>query len=107
EDRIGQLAEETGVLKFPSYSRPSRQRLLRSIEKVQGAVHELSEDDSVLYSTGREGEKASFNMQLSVSASSLSDLMASERLVNTNRMILKVKKPDYLGTSKWTLKHGG
>ena len=31
--------------------------------------------------------------------------MTKEAIANTNQMILKVKKPDYLGESMWELKH--
>ncbi|MGA2296467.1 MAG: hypothetical protein ABSG15_02850 [FCB group bacterium] len=35
----------------------------------------------------------------------ISDLLAAETIISENDMILKIKKPDYLGDSKWEFRH--
>lgn len=37
----------------------------------------------------------------------LTDLLAARTMVNNNQMILKVKKPDFLGSSMWDFRHEG
>ncbi len=49
--------------------------------------------------------KSKFNPELVVSGDVIREIVTKERLENTGDRILKVKKPDYLGTSKWTFKY--
>ena len=45
-------------------------------------------------------------MSLDFSSETMENLMTKEQLSNESTMILKVKKPDYLGNSMWEFKHG-
>jgi len=64
----------------------------------------------------RDGDKASFitdvqksgfNLSLSIAPETIAELVTSEALKSTNVMILKVKKPDFLGDSQWEFKFDG
>ena len=37
----------------------------------------------------------------------IDELVTKDKIVSQAEMILKVKKPDYLGESKWGFRHGG
>ncbi|NNU42169.1 hypothetical protein [Ramlibacter montanisoli] len=50
--------------------------------------------------------KSTFNPELVVSGEVIREIVTKERLQNTGERILKVKKPDYLGTSKWAFRYG-
>jgi hypothetical protein len=50
-------------------------------------------------------DEASFNLQFKIVPELIEDLLTKERLEACMQMILKVKKPDYLGESKWEFKH--
>ena len=52
-----------------------------------------------------EGDVA-FNLSLKISPDALRDLLIKERLSNDSELILKVKRPDYLGDSMWDFKLG-
>ena len=43
-------------------------------------------------------------MEIELSPDNLIDLITKEKLSSTQEMILKVKKPDYLGESMWELR---
>lgn len=97
-------AEKTDVKLFPSYAQISPQKLLKNIDKINKALEPLSEDDSAVL-ISKHGQ-ASFNLQLDFSTDDIEDLITKEKHQSESTMILKVKKPDYLGNSMWDFKHG-
>ena len=46
------------------------------------------------------------NAKFKLVPESIEDLLTQEILTSTSEMILKVKKPDYLGESMWEFRHG-
>ncbi len=61
--------------------------------------------DEAVFQYGEEEVK--FNLELKFTTEQLEDLLTKERIESITTMILKVKKPDYLGTSMWDFKHAG
>ena len=49
----------------------------------------------------------SFNLEFYITPGSLRELLVKESIPNELTMILKVKKPDYLGESMWDFKYEG
>lgn len=98
-----QLAEDTNVREFPAYSPIKPAELIESINNVNHALDNLNEKDSAYYISSPG--TATFNLEFSFSPDEIEDLLTKDTLENTVKMILKVKKPDYLGTSKWEFKH--
>lgn len=101
EREIFQLGKDAYVSKLlPSYRPVSRQRLLNDINKISNALDPLTDSDKVLFieNTGRQTE---FNLSLSVTPETIDELLTRETISSRMTMILKVKKPDFLGDSKW------
>jgi hypothetical protein len=48
--------------------------------------------------------EAEFNLTFNLALESIEDLIAKETLSSESEMLLKVKKPDYLGESIWDFK---
>ena len=82
----------------------ARFEIVEIINDIGHALEHLASNDSAKLITP-DGE-ASFNMTLKVSPDSLRALLTKERLTNETVMILKVKRPDYLGESMWDFKFG-
>lgn len=101
---LGRAAEETGVVRLPTYVKPSRRVIIKHIDSINKSLLPLSPNDSAYYVSAYG--KAGFNMDLTIDYDSMEDLITNETIVSTSTMILKVKKPDYLGESQWTFKHG-
>lgn len=101
---IVQEAEKTDIKQFPNYSPLSIPKLVANIDKINKSLEPLGDEDKAKLITD-EGE-ASFNLELSMSAQDLEDLVTRETVTNVTTMILKVRKPDYLGNSMWEFKHG-
>jgi hypothetical protein len=101
---VAEVAEETGVTRLPIYTPPDPERLLRAASEISSAVAELSDDDSATY-ISEEGEIA-ISRRFAVTRDQIESLLTREIVSSTVEMILKVKKPDYLGMSMWELRHG-
>jgi len=107
EDIQFELVEEaknTDLKKFPDYTPLSPQKIVKHISQISEALEPLSDKD--IAKIGTPNGEASFNLSLKIDRATLEDLITAERIENKATMILKVKKPDYLGQSQWDFKHG-
>ena len=99
------LAEETDVRHIPTYAPVPPKLLVEGLQKVSDATSTLrKETESASYET-RTDEPVNFNMSFGVAVEALEELLTKETIENHLTLILKVKKPDYLGESQWDLKH--
>jgi len=105
EDEIYRLAEETKVRWLPTYTRIQPRQLLESMKDIADSLSPLTEGDSARYIVPDEPE-ANFNLTFNIAPESIEDLVAKETLSTEGEMLLKVKKPDYLGESMWDFRHG-
>jgi hypothetical protein len=96
-------SQETDAKHIPFYSQFPETELVQYLQALSEATSVLQEGDSVKYITaagGTEGE-ASFNLSFQMSAEAVEDLLTKETISTPQIMILKVRKPDYLGESMW------
>ncbi|NEP80998.1 MAG: hypothetical protein F6K39_24255 [Okeania sp. SIO3B3] len=103
EERLKLLAQETESNPLDIYQAPNEKDLLSSIDKFGKASSELQKADKLSYLT----KDSSFliNRNFSLSEESKENLLFKEVSKNEYEMVLKIKKPDYLGESKWIFKH--
>jgi hypothetical protein len=104
EADLNKLAHDTDLKMLPAYAPIDTPALLSDIAAVNEAMAPLEKRDHASFASP-EG-KSTFNPELVVSGEVIREIVTKERLQNTGERILKVKKPDYLGTSKWTFKYG-
>lgn len=105
EGEIYELAEKTEVRWLPDYKPPLPKQLLEGMHKISQSLSYLTENDKARYIIPNEPEKE-FNLTFNIAPENIEDLLAKETLTAENEMILKVKKPDYLGESMWDMRHG-
>lgn len=103
ESDLMKIAQETDIKAIPAYAPIDTPALLADIAAVNDAMAPLARSDQATFASS-EG-KSKFNQELIVSGEVIREIVTKERLQNTGERILKVKKPDYLGTSKWTFKY--
>lgn len=102
---IQAIAEETDVRHLPDYTAPSPTALIQAIEDFQGVKDRLLPGDRATMLT-RDGE-IEFNLSVYLPIEDIQQLAVARTITNPPvEMILPVKKPDYLGDSKWELRHG-
>lgn len=104
EAELLSAAEESDIKKIPLYRPLPEAKIVAIIGDIGNALDHLGKTDSAKIITP-DGE-ASFNMALKVVPESLNALLTKESLKNETVMILKVKRPDYLGESRWDFKFG-
>ncbi|HNB26659.1 MAG TPA: hypothetical protein PLR41_06870 [Alphaproteobacteria bacterium] len=102
---IQAIASETDVRHMPDYQAPTPKALIDAVRDFQRVKEELIPGDRATF-TSLEG---SVEMNLSVrwDLENIEAMAVKETLqFPVAPMILAVKKPDYLGDSKWELRHG-
>jgi hypothetical protein len=105
EGELVQLAEETKIRQVPAYAPISRRLLLGDLNALSAAVGYLNERESAV--AVLENERVEVPRNFAVSEEVIERLLTSETLDNEAPIILKVKKPDYLGNSMWEFRHEG
>jgi len=105
EDEIYELAEKTKVRWLPAYTRIPPKQILEGIQKISQSLSHLTKGDRANYIVPDE-PVSEFNLTFYIAPESIEDLLAKETLTSESEMLLKVKKPDYLGESMWDMRHG-
>jgi hypothetical protein len=99
-------AENTNVRGLPGYAPMSRTRLAAHIADVTASLEYLEMGDSATYESRGEAP-VPFNPSLRIDEGEMTELLAIRRVSNDNELILKVKKPDFLGSSMWEFRYDG
>ncbi|WP_298285943.1 hypothetical protein [uncultured Lutibacter sp.] len=98
-------AKKTDIKLFPHYQPMPLPKLVSSIDKINKALKHLDKKDTAIIKS--DFGNASFNLELEFSAEDIEDFLTKEKIENKSIMILKVKKPDYLGSSMWEFRFSG
>ncbi len=99
-------AEKTEVRGLPGYTQLSRTALAAHIANITLSMGCLEKGDSVTYESPT-GSPITLNSSLRVDSEEMTELLTSRVVKNKNEMILKVKKPDFIGSSMWEFQYGG
>ncbi len=104
--RFARIASETDVRHLPAYSPPAVIDLAETAKEIDAAKSFLLEGDSVSYEAVGE-PPVTFDLTVTHSPEQLVDLSIKETVTFPPApMILTVRRPDYLGSSKWEFRHG-
>jgi len=104
-EEILQIAIETDVRHLPAYVAPSPKSLIGAIRGFQSVKDRLIVGDKASFIT-QEGD-LELNLSVSLPIEEIEALEIARTIAYpASEMILTVKKPDYLGSSKWELRHG-
>jgi hypothetical protein len=105
ERELVAIAEETDAKMVPAYSPIETHRLLGHINSIQMALKRLDDEDLIEYRS-RFGI-ARFNGTLAISSEIIREVLTREVISKELDGVVKVKKPDYLGNSKWGFRFQG
>lgn len=100
---VQELAAQAEIGWLPSPSPVPVDRLLGNLSALSSALSSLSPEESATFESD-EGS-VSFNAGLKLSSEDVERLLTRESITNASEMILKVKRPDYLGSAQWELRH--
>ena len=103
---IQKLAEQTDVRHMPDYTPINPSSLITSIRDFDGVKDHLVEGDRASFIVP-DAEDFDFNLSTRVDLEEIEELAIRETQIHSvPSMVLIVRKPDYLGTSMWDLRHG-
>jgi hypothetical protein len=105
EGELLRIAEDSEINKIPAYSPPNRVKLLTNITAIQNSTKSLGKNDSVYFSSSEGASQVDNGIEISDAI--VKDVLTREVVEQRNTAILKVKKPDYLGKSKWLMRYQG
>jgi len=103
-NKIDRIADELGVKKSLAYKQPAALPLAQAIHDVADSANRLAPNE-IARCIGGSGE-APIPRGKIVSLEAIRDDLTEQTLSHEIDMVLKVKKPDYLGQSRWEVKHG-
>jgi hypothetical protein len=103
---IQAIAAETDVKHLPDYQPPSPKALLEAARDFEAVKNQLSKGDRAFY-VPKDGDRLELNLSVRWDIEDIEAMAVKETVTfPAAQMILPVKKPDYLGDSKWDLRHG-
>jgi len=101
---LNQMAKETDVLQLDGYGKVPIAEIINLLKQIGEALKNLNTGDSASY-ISPESEEIPLNIGFDIEDTSIEDEIIAETITNKNEMILKIKKPDYLGLSQWQFRH--
>lgn len=102
---ILRLAEQTGVLRLPVYVPPPMSDLLRDVTALSKGLSHLAHKDVATYEALGTVSPVSRNFRMEPEQAN--ELLAGRKHVNRSTVLLRVKKPVYIGESMWEFVHAG
>lgn len=105
EKDLHSLAEESAIKLIPAYEPIETASLLSDISSIKTSLEVLNEKDIATFKTV-EGVSI-YNRELDIAQEVVRELITRETIVSEADRIIKIKKPDYLGVSKWGFKYAG
>lgn len=107
-EEVRQIAVDTDVRHLPDYSPPSPKALINAVKDFQSVKEKLVDGDKArLISDEPDLPAFEFNLSVRIPIEDIEQMAVSRTTtVESAEMILPVKKPDYLGDSRWQLRHG-
>lgn len=105
EQNILEMAKNTNTSEFECYTKPERESLLRSMSNMGDAFGYFRNNDHIYIETVN-GNSTIINKNFRLPKSSIEQFCAGDTFENTIDIILKVRRPDFLGDAQWGFRHG-
>jgi hypothetical protein len=98
-------AENSGVNSLSVYSPVNTRDLLDDIGSISNSISLFDEFTKVTYCLP-DSQAVTFNTAFNISPETIEEIATKDIFESHAKMILKVKRPDYLGDAKWEFRHG-
>jgi len=105
EKDLENVAIETGVKNTILYHPVDKIDLVQNLKNISDSVKDLNDSDNVIYLNDKDNP-TKINKNCEVHIDKIEEALIDREDEIILPLILKIKKPDYLGESKWELKFG-
>lgn len=104
-DDVNDVADECEITSEPFYLAPTTEQIKKLAIVAEETGSYLDDNSQILYI---EEDKPPIQLpkKISVDKELFSDIEERKKIISERVIVLKVKKPDYLGESRWEMKHG-
>lgn len=102
-DAIANEAKATGFAAL-GYTPPPVQVIAEHLRAVSRATAMLQDGDRMRYEAGADA--AFLEPSTAIDDEKLDEALTDRELVSSARMLLKIKRPDFLGDTQWDFRHG-
>lgn len=105
ENNLMEVAKQTNISSLNCYDKPPRDNFLKGVAEMGNAVGTFRKNDKIYMEIPGE-QKVIINTKFRLPQKDLEEFCAGKELKSTATIILKVRKPDFLGDTQWMFKHG-
>ncbi|EIJ36965.1 hypothetical protein Thini_4491 [Thiothrix nivea DSM 5205] len=99
QDDLYNMASDTDIKNIPAYSKIAEKDIMEFLLKTNEASKTLSKDDEIFFIFDNGAKK--YNKEFSITKESIEELLIQSQKEDLEFLELKIKKPDYIGDSKW------
>lgn len=104
-ERLQRLAAETDVRHVPDYPLLNPSRIAQPLDEFQRAKAKLKPGERLTITLDRQDYQVDIGSTW-LPSEHMSEVKGDRLLSNTSDMLLVIKKPDFLGKSQWSFRHG-
>lgn len=104
-ERLQKLAIETDVRHIPDYPRLNPSRIAQPLDEFQRAKSKLRPGEGLTITLDSKEYRVDLGSTW-MPSEHMSDVKGDRVLSNDSDMLLVIKKPDFLGKSQWSFRHG-
>lgn len=105
QEEILDLAKRSEINHLPAYIEPNKIKLLSNISLLQKSTSRLLDSEDVYFYSNYGDVRISKGIEISDNI--VNEVLTKEIKTQEVNALLKVKKPDYLGKSKWSFVYSG
>lgn len=104
-ERLQRLAQDTDVRHVPDYPVINPARIAQPLDEIQRVKQLFRKGEGLVITLDKQDYKVDLE-QTWMPSEHMSEVKGDRILSNTSDMLLVIKKPDFLGHSKWSFRHG-
>lgn len=106
KDNIEKIAKEKDLVDTFNFGEPDLLKLAKSINDINDSTKNLNDKESFeVKSENREIKDIKSGTE-KIDIDAVEEALTENEIVNESEMIYLIKKPDFLGDSAWSFKHG-
>ncbi|QCD61608.1 hypothetical protein [Tenacibaculum maritimum] len=105
-DNLKKIAEEKSLSDSFNYAEPDILKLAKTINKINDSTQELNQDESFELKSNSKTIKNIKSGTDKIDIDAVENALTENEIINETEMIYLIKKPDFLGDSAWSFKHG-
>lgn len=104
--KISEIAESKDLTDSFNYAEPDTLKLAEAINKINDSTDKLSETESFELKSPNREVKEIKSGTTKIDVEEVENALTDNEIINESEVFYLIKKPDFLGDSAWSFKHG-